>query len=86
MSRTHLAAALAAFGLLTAPLVAHAAHRLHQGRKMVAYDAKDRRYYSVAWAKAHGMHDRGGDPLTIVPRSRLPRDARESWAMHGAKM
>jgi len=53
---------------------------------MVAYDAKDRRYYSVAWAKAHGMHDRGGDPLTIVPRSRLPRDARESRAMHGAKM
>jgi len=85
MTRTHITAALAALGLLALLPAAQAAHQ-HHGRKMVAYDAKDKRYYSVAWAKAHGMHDKGGDPLTIVPRSRLPRDARESWAMHGAKM
>ena len=54
--------------------------------KMVAYDAKDKRYYSVAYAKAHGMHDKGGDPLTIVPMSSLPKAAKESKAMHGAKM
>jgi len=86
MSRTHMAAALAVLGLLTVPPAAHAARRPHQGRKTVAYDAKDRRYYSVAWAKAHGMHDKGGDPLTVVPMSRLPRDAQESRAMHGARM
>ncbi len=56
------------------------------GRKMVAYDAKDKRYYSVAWAKAHGMHDKGGDPLTIVPFAGLPKEARESKAMKGAKI
>ena len=54
----------------------------HQGM-MVAYDAKDKRYYSVAWAKAHGMHDRGGDPLTIVPMASLPKEAKMSRAMHG---
>lgn len=54
--------------------------------KMVAYDAKDKRFYSAAWAKAHGMHDKGGDPLTIVPRSSLPKEAKESKAMHGAKL
>lgn len=54
--------------------------------KMVAYDAKDKRFYSVAWAKAHGMHDKGGDKLTIVPLSSLPKEAQESKAMHGAKM
>ena len=56
------------------------------GRKMVGYDAKDKRYYSVAWAKAHGMHDKGGDPLTIVPFASLPKEARESKAMKGAKI
>lgn len=55
-------------------------------RKMVGYDAKDKRYYSVAWAKAHGMHDKGGDPLTIVPFASLPKGARESKAMKGAKI
>ncbi len=66
---------------------AHAAPRHHGGRsKMVAYDAKDKRFYSVAWAKAHGMHDKGGDPLTIVPRACLPKEAKESKAMRGAKI
>ncbi len=54
--------------------------------KRVAYDAKDKRYYSVAYARSHGMHDKGGDPLTIVSMSSLPKDAKESKAMHGAKM
>jgi len=58
----------------------------HKSAKMVAYDAKDKRYYSVAWAKAHGMHDKGGDPLTIVPMSNLPKEAKESRAMRGAKI
>ena len=56
------------------------------GGKIVAYDAKDKRYYSVAWARLHGMHDKGGDLLTLVPLSSLPKDAKESKAMHGAKM
>ena len=56
------------------------------GGKMVAYDAKDKRYYSVAYAKAHGMHDKGGDPLSLVAMSSLPKEAKESRAMHGAKM
>lgn len=56
------------------------------GRKMVAYDAKDKRFYSVAWARAHGMHDKGGDPLTIVPFASLPKEAKESKAMKGAKI
>ena len=66
---------------------AHATPATHPApRKLVAYDAKDKRYYSVAWAKAHGMHDKGGDPLTIVPFSSLPKDAKESKAMLGAKI
>ncbi len=86
-SKTPFTAAvvLAAVALLAVPPAAHAAHR-HHGRKMVAYDAKDKRYYSVAYARAHGMHDKGGDPLTIVRMSSLPRAARESRAMRGAKM
>lgn len=66
----------------------HAAIKRGSGKaaKMVAYDAKDQRYYSVAWAKAHGMHDRGGDPLTIVPLFSLPKAAKESKAMHSAKI
>ena len=75
----------AATALLLVPPAAQAAHR-HHGRKMVAYDAKDKRFYSVAYARAHGMHDKGGDPLTIVPMSSLPHEAKESKAMHGAKM
>lgn len=62
------------------------ATKMHTKAKMVAYDAKDKRYYSVSWAKAHGMHDKGGDPLTIVPMSTLPKDAKESKAMKGAKI
>ncbi len=85
MKRTFLTAALTATALVAVLPAAHAAHH-HHGRKMVAYDAKDKRYYSVAYAKAHGMHDKGGDPLTIVPMSSLPREARESRAMHDAKM
>ena len=55
----------------------------HKKSMRVAYDGKDKRYYSVAYAKAHGMHDRGGDPLTIVPLSSLPKAAKMSRAMHG---
>lgn len=76
---------LAAAALLAVPPAAQASHR-HHSRKMVAYDAKDKRFYSVAYARAHGMHDRGGDLLTIVPMSSLPKAAKESRAMHGAKM
>ncbi len=47
----------------------------------VAYDAKDKRWYSVAWAKQHGMKDRGGDPLTLIRKSKLPKDAKMSRAM-----
>jgi len=56
------------------------------GGKMVAYNAKDKRFYSVAYAKSHGMHDKGGDPLSIVALSSLPKDAKESKAMHGARI
>lgn len=87
MSRLITLAAVAAALACAAP--AHAAarrhpvhYRRHQPR-LVAYDAKDRRYYSVAWARAHGMHDRGGDRLVLRVRSSLPRDARLSRAMHG---
>ena len=59
------------------------AHKMHHHGMMVAYDAKDKRFYSVAYAKAHGMHDRGGDPLTIVAMSSLPKEAKMSRAMHG---
>ena len=86
-----------AVGIALAALAAAAPHASAQGAmkhsamkhksgKMVAYDAKDRRYYSIAYAKSHGMHDKGGDPLSIVAMSSLPRDAKESKAMHGAKM
>lgn len=73
---------LAALGLLACAAMAHA--RPHA--KMVAYDAKDRRFYSVAWARAHGMHDKGGDPLLVVRKSSLPPDAKESRAMRGRKI
>lgn len=68
-------------------LPAHAAgrrhsHERHQPR-IVAYDAKDKRFYSLAWARAHGMHDRGGDHLVLRPLSSLPHDARLSRAMRG---
>lgn len=64
----------------------HRPMRRKASRKMVAYDAKDKRYYSVAYARTHGMHDNGGDALTLVPMSSLPKEAKESRAMHGAKM
>ena len=82
MPRTHTAVAAAA--LLALLPAARAAHR-HHG-KMVANDAKDKRYCSVAWAKAHGMHDKGGDPLSVVPMFSLPKEAKESRAMHGVRM
>ena len=71
----------AALILCLAP-TASARNTRHHGM-MVAYDAKDKRFYSVAYAKAHGMHDRGGDPLTVVPMSSLPKEAKMSRAMHG---
>ena len=55
----------------------------HKTVKMVAYDAKDKKYYSVAWAKAHKMHDRGGDKLILIPLSKLPKGAKRSRAMNG---
>lgn len=80
----------AALGLLALLPAAHAAPKPHStakhNAKMVAYDAKDKRYYSVAWARAHGMHDKGGDPLTLVPFATLPKEAKESKAMKGAKI
>ena len=53
--------------------------------KIVAYDAKDKRYYSVAYAKAHHMHDKGGDKLILIPRSHLPKEAKLSHAMKGVE-
>ena len=82
MPRTHTAVAAAT--LLALPPAADAAHRYHG--KMVATDAKDKHYDSVAWAKAHGMHDKGGDPLSVIPMFSLPKEAKESRAMHGARM
>lgn len=64
----------------------HHGIKMTPGMKMVAYDAKDKRYYSVAYAKSHGMHDKGGDPLSIVAMSSLPKEAKESKAMHRAKI
>ena len=69
--------------LLAAASAAFARPHPHRHGMVVAYDAKDKRFYSVAYAKAHGMHDRGGDPLTIVPMSSLPKEAKMSRAMHG---
>jgi len=63
----------------------HSWHPAHGHAKKVAYDAKDRKYYSVDYAKAHGMHDKGGDQLIIIPRSKLPHDAKLSHAMHGVE-
>ena len=77
----HSLMATLALVLALAPWASAAAH--HGKKLMVAYDAKDKRFYSVAYAKAHGMHDRGGDPLTIVPMSGLPKEAKMSRAMHG---
>ena len=53
--------------------------------KMVAYDAKDKKYYSVEYAKSHNMHDRGGDLLVIMDRAKLPKGAKLSHAMHGVE-
>lgn len=71
-----------ALGLLS-PASARASHHGPRRSRIVAYDAKDERYYSVAWAKAHGMHDRGGDPLSLRPLTSLPKDAKMSRAMRG---
>ncbi len=79
-------AAGAAMSGVSAQGTMHHSMKMTHGAKMVAYDAKDKRYYSVAYAKSHGMHDKGGDPLTIVAMSSLPKEAKESKAMHGAKM
>ncbi len=73
---------LALLGLLAC--AAPALARPHA--RLVAYDAKDKRYYSVAWARAHGMRDKGGDRLVVVRKSSLPSSARESRAMHGQKI
>jgi hypothetical protein len=43
--------------------------------RVVAYDARDRRYYPLSWAKAHGMVDPAGDPLVPLPISKLPTGA-----------
>ena len=59
------------------------AHRRHRRDMLVAYDAKDKRYYSVAYAKAHHMKDRGGDTLILIRKFRLPKEAKMSRAMHG---
>lgn len=70
--------------LALAPLAsAYGMHHHRHHRMMVAYDPKDKRYYSVAYAKMHGMHDRGGDRLVIRSLSSLPPEARMSRAMHG---
>lgn len=74
--------ALLTLSLVPAASASGMKHTTVHGR-MVAYDAKDRRYYSVIWAKAHGMHDKGGDLLTVVPMSALPKEAKMSRAMHG---
>lgn len=55
----------------------------HKGDKRVAYDAKDKKYYSVAYARAHHMRDRGGDKLVVVWKSSLPHNAKLSRAMKG---
>jgi len=85
LTLTLLAACLLSMGAAAAAKTSKP-HAVRHGQKMVGYDAKDKRYYSVAWAKAHGMHDKGGDPLTIVPFASLPKEARESRAMKGAKI
>lgn len=81
-----LAASAAMPGAASAQSAMRHSMKMTLGTKMVAYDAKDKRYYSVAYAKSHGMHDKGGGPLTIVAMSSLPKEAKESKAMHGAKM
>lgn len=89
MFRALILTLLAACLLSMAPVASAKTAKSHMARhrqKMVAYDAKDKRFYSIAWAKAHGMHDKGGDPLTIVPFASLPKEAKESKAMEGAKI
>jgi hypothetical protein len=57
--------------------------KVNAAQRKVAYDAKDRRIYSVTYAQAHNMHDAGGDLLVVVPMSLLPAEARLSRAMNG---
>lgn len=75
VTATVILTAGAAVSGVSAQSAMHHSMKMSPGAKMVAYDAKDKRYYSVAYAKSHGMHDKGGDPLTIVAMSSLPKDA-----------
>jgi hypothetical protein len=43
--------------------------------RMVAYDVRDLRYYPLRWARAHGMRDPAGDPLVMLPFTKLPKGA-----------
>lgn len=79
-------------GWITRRLVHRSIHTLtghpntekaNAAQKKIAYDAKDRRIYSVTYAVAHNMRDAGGDLLVVVPISVLPAEARLSRAMHG---
>ena len=67
----------------SAPRITAKAYLAAHPDREVAYDAKDRKFYSVAYARAHGMRDKGGDTLTIHRLSALPKDAAMSHAMHG---
>ena len=76
--------ALLAVGISTASAQTKMTAKPHlKTAKMVAYDAKDKKYYSVAWAKAHNWHDKGGDKLILISMAKLPKDAKMSRAMHG---
>ncbi len=80
MNKNSLLIAAFAIAVGTAASMVSAQTAMHRSMKMTA-GAK-----MVAYAKAHGMHDKGGDPLTIVPMSSLPKEVKESKAMHGAKI
>ena len=48
--------------------------------RLVAYDAHDRRYYDLTWARAHQMRDPAGDTLVAVPMNRLPHGTNPAMA------
>ena len=50
-------------------------HHQHSSVRMIADDAKDRRWYSVCMPE-RPHHDRGGDKLVIIPFSQLPKERR----------
>ncbi|MBV9852146.1 MAG: hypothetical protein JO250_20970 [Armatimonadetes bacterium] len=81
-----LLVATLALGLISPVAARGAHHHRHHHDMMVAYDAKDRTYYPVRWARAHGMHDRGGDPLVIRRLFSLPRSAGPSRVMRRQMM